>query len=176
MTLVSIDCARARRALDDRMDDRLDAAREAELQAHLARCAACREHEAGLLLVRSALRSLPEVPLPDEALAEVWARTVESPRLERPARWAAVAAAVLVAGLSFVLVHDRGPSVPGPSQAEIAKAASDARLVLGLTARAMQRSENAATRQVIAGEVKPALDRIPIRWSDEDAETRRSGT
>jgi predicted anti-sigma-YlaC factor YlaD len=177
MTLESIDCARARRALDDRMDGPLDPGREADLTAHLARCAACREHEAGLLLVRSALRSLPRAPLPDEALDAVWARTIAapSPRLERPARWAAVAAAVLVAGLALVLVRDRGPSPTRPSQAEIAQAASEARLVLGLTARAMQRSESAATRQVLAGEVKPALDRIPIRWSD-DGSDRRSGT
>src|SRR6185369_4285105 len=132
------DCARARHALDERLDGPLDPAREADLAAHLAGCAACREHEAGMLLVRSALRSLPEVPLPDEALAEVWARTVEggSARLARPARWAAVAAAVLVAGLTFVLVRKPGSPEPKPSQAEIAQAATEARLVLGLTARA----------------------------------------
>lgn len=175
----SIDCARTRRALDDRMDGPLDAAREDEVARHLARCAACREHEAGLLLVRRALRSLPSEPLPDEDLASIWSRTVDSPeeRVERSARWGAIAAAALVAGLAFALIRfGSGPSTKGPSQAEIAQAANDARLVLGLTARAMQRSERAATQQVLAGEVKPALDRIPIRWSEDSSETRRSGT
>jgi anti-sigma factor RsiW len=161
------------------MDGPLDPAREADLSAHLARCAACREHEAGLLLVRRALRALPEAPLPDEDLAQVWARTVDGPpvRLERPARWAALTAAALVAGLAIVLIQvGTGPVEPPPSQAEIAQAAQDARLALGLAARAMQRSEHAAVNQVLAGEVQPALSRIPIRWSEEGSETRRSGT
>lgn len=174
-----LDCARARRALDDRLDGPLDPARESELALHLARCAACREHEAGLLLVRRALRSLPHEPLPDEDLAAIWSRTIESPDAGagRSTGWEAILAAALVAGLAFALIRvGSGPQATGPSRAEIARAANDARLVLGLTARAMQRSEHAAARQVLAGEVKPALDRIPIRWSEDGSETRRSGT
>jgi anti-sigma factor RsiW len=173
-----LDCARSRRDLDERMDGPLDVVREAELAAHLARCAACREHESGLLLVRRALRSLPRATFPATDLAAVWARTVErGERSGRAPEWGAVAAAALVAGLTFLALRiGSGPIRTGPSQAEIAQAASDARLVLALTSQAMRRSELAAAREVLAGEVKPALDRIPIRWSEEEPETRRTGT
>ena len=62
---------------------------------------------------------------------------------------------------------------PGMTEAELQQAALEARLVLGLTSRALKRGDT-AVGQVLTGEVSPALKKVPIRWPTKDNE--RSGS
>jgi hypothetical protein len=118
--------------------------------------------------------------MPAGDLEAVWSRTVDAGRDRERFRldWRIAAAAVLIlgAGLLFTWLGRRGPSPTAPSEAEIARAADEARLVFALTAQAMRRTERAAD-QVLAEEVSPAVRRVPIRWPESThAEPRRSGT
>jgi hypothetical protein len=55
------------------------------------------------------------------------------------------------------------PRAAAPSAERLARAEREIRLVLGRTAGALRRAEQAAVREVLAGQVAPALRRIPIR-------------
>ena len=66
-----------------------------------------------------------------------------------------------------------GPIEPQPSSAEVARAAEEARLVLGLTAKALRGAKKTAIEDVLAGEVSPALQRAPIRWPGESRAGRQ---
>jgi predicted anti-sigma-YlaC factor YlaD len=175
-----LDCERARRTLEERLDERVDSERARHLRDHLERCPRCREHEEGLLLVRRALGALPVVPFPDEALAAVWRRTIEAeahPSRASRLDWRSAVAAALVAAAALFSLQLGGGRRGGPTDAEIARAARETRLVFALTARAMRRSERAAVDQVLAKEVSPAVRRIPLRWpEDQTVDSRRSGT
>ena len=182
-------CEKARQAIQERLDGPIAAEALEELHAHLAGCSACREVEAGLLAVQQALGSLPELSFPDEALEQVWDRTVRSePPATRPASWwtdwrALAAAAVVAAALLGLWALGRHRLTPsGPievarheySEQEIEAAAAEAHMVLSLTVSALRRSRHVAVRDVLAGEVSPALRRIPVRLpGSEGAEPRR---
>jgi hypothetical protein len=56
------------------------------------------------------------------------------------------------------------PQTVEPTEAELAQAAEEARMVFTLTAQALRKAERTATRDVLAGEVSGALRRVPIRW------------
>jgi anti-sigma factor RsiW len=170
------DCSEAREAIHASLDaDLMDAVQRRDLEAHLARCAPCREHAAELRRVQDALRSLPELELPEEALERVWQRTTRSSRLPFRPRLrdlvASAAAVLLVAVVGLWLYEGSAP--PGPTDAELERAAREARLVLGVASRALQRSEEVAIRDVLAEEVSPALRRAPIRWPEPSAGERR---
>ena len=167
-------CERARLALDRRFDGESQPAEELRgLTAHLEACAACRRLEAELAEVRRRLRAMPPQRFPDEALEAVWART------SRPAlgaasrtRWLYAAAAAVVAGMAVTAIGLGGlwsrPGTPGPSDAELRRAAAESRLVLQLTAQAMRRTERVAVRDVLGGDVSGALRRVPIDWPAAD--------
>ena len=185
-------CREARATIQDRLDGPVEAARARNLETHLTGCAGCREFADGLAVVREGLQAIPLLRFPDDALEEVWDRTV---RVERarfdPRSWgldwrAAVAAAVVVAAVAGMwLGGDRssegtGPVVAmadAPSPDEIARVEQEIRLVLNLTAYALHRTEQATIQGVLAGEVVPALRRIPIRFPETTrAPGRRDGT
>ena len=182
------ECRAARPLLQERMDRDLDGGERARLDTHLADCADCREFADGLDALRHAFRSLPETPMPDAALDEVWARTVDAVPWWR--RWLgfdgdtvapwrtalAGAAMVVLAGVAlWIGLADRVGNDAGPTEEEIARAAAEARSALALASDAVRRSERAAVQQVLQGEVAPALDRVPIRWPGAATE-RRNGT
>ena len=51
-----------------------------------------------------------------------------------------------------------------PTAEEVARAAEETRMVLGLTARALRDARQVAVKDVLADEVSPALRKVPIRW------------
>jgi len=165
----SLLCERARRALQDGLDGPLPTGEREVLDGHLEGCGECREYRDDLLAVREGLQALPDVPLPDDALEEVWSRTLATgappARSRKRWGWAAVAAALLVAALVWVLNPIQWTE-PAPTEEELGRAADQTRLVLALTAQALQRTEDAAVRGVLAGEVSPALHRIPLNWPE----------
>ena len=122
--------------------------------------------------IQGGLRSLPELKLPDEVLEQVWARTT-SARRTRPWYYAAAAAAIVVTVLGGVWLQQNGTD-PQPTEAELRQAALEARLVLGLTSRALREGGQKAVDRVLAGEVSEALQKVPIRWPKENVE--RSGS
>lgn len=171
-------CESLREWMHERLDGPIPAERAEELERHLRACAGCREIDDGWRRVQAELRALPEVPLPDALLAAVWARTTQKPaRPEVPARaarawWFAAAAAVLTIALLLWLAR---PDRSLPSAAEYARAERDARLALGVAARAMHVTERTAVNRVLAKEVSPVLRRIPVRWPvSTEPDPRRS--
>jgi len=167
------DCASARRAVHARLDaEPLDDRQRQRLERHLAGCDACRRLADELRAIQGGLRSLPEMQLPDEILERVWNRTT---RRSGGRSWfyAAAAAALLLAVLGGMWIERGGGAEPRMSDAELRRAAVEARLVLGLTSRALRRGGRTADR-VLTDEISPALRKVPIRWPE--AETQRSGS
>lgn len=106
-------CAEARPDLSARLDDELDQATAAALDAHLKQCPECRGHERALERVRRALRAQPAGPVPDlsgRILQRVGAEGEKvGSRRDKAQSWAesarvaaiaAVVAALVVAGAS----------------------------------------------------------------------------
>jgi len=169
-------CNQAREAVHVSLDAELmDAGLQQCLEQHLASCEACRAFADEMRSVQEELRSLPELKLPDEVLEEVWEHTTRSrPKRAWLRRWnvAAAAAALFLVVLAGVWLRNGSPPA-GPTDAELERAAMEARLVLGLTSRALQRSGEAARREVLTNEVSPALRRVPIQWHGQRAGGRR---
>jgi anti-sigma factor RsiW len=186
-----IDCARAMDAVHRRLDgDVPDTSSGEWLDRHLAGCEACRRAETELRQIQSVLRSMEPEAFPDVALERVWQETTRSPApSHRPTRRVlAIAAAAVLAALSIGLwfALEREPATvqraaaaeTAPSDRELDRAAREARLVLGLTASALRRTERVAVRRVLGESVSPAIDRIPIRWpesSDDSKDARSEG-
>jgi predicted anti-sigma-YlaC factor YlaD len=162
-------CETFRPLLHERLDGELGPDAALSLDAHLAACPDCRSAAEGLAVVRSGLLALPEHPLPAEAIEEILDRTVRDRRLGTrfAAYWPAWAGAAALAALALLLLRfPLSPSVPAEiPPGDVAKAASEARLVLSLAAGALHRAERAAGNRILAGEIAPALRRVPIRWA-----------
>lgn len=177
-----VSCETARELIHRLLDGELmDVVRRQELEDHLDSCADCSSAQEELGAVQSALGALPELPLPDAALEEVWQRTTRRGSARRPGparRWLdwrpAAAAAALALALYAAWSVDGVRTEPTPE--EVARAVEETRMVLGLTARALRdarQSAATAVREVLADEVSPALRRVPIRWPGETDEERR---
>ncbi len=162
-------CDGFRARLHQRLDGELAADAAGALDAHLAECPDCRSLAEGLAAVRSGLLALPEHPLPEASLEAILDRTARGrrPRIRLAASWPAWAGAAAVAALMLLLLRaPLPPSSPaGTSPGELARAESEARLVLALASGALHRAERAAGDRVLAGEVAPALRKVPIRWA-----------
>lgn len=179
-----IGCARAMATLQRGLDGELLAPDElARLGRHRAACARCEARAQELDAVQYALREVEAPVFPETALHAVFRQTSRAPsaRVARRARVGAamrVAVAALVAGLGLVLwLVTWSPA--GPSPAELAQAAAETRMVLGLTATALRGTERAAVRQVLGARVAPALRKLPVRWPEvttSSGDDRRSGT
>jgi hypothetical protein len=126
-----MNCKTARSLFDDHVDGALGAARERELAAHVAGCAACREELAGLERAVEVLALGDVGPASREHVAAVMAAVRSAPREEPPVNeerrerrvlpwwWLLVshaAAAAVVAAIVWGLVRERGAAVdaPGP--------------------------------------------------------------
>jgi anti-sigma factor RsiW len=172
----SWNCEVARRSIHRRLDgESLGAGEQRELDRHLESCADCRESDEDLRAVQDGLRAIPLQTMPDEALQQVLDRTVRAERKRRLHRWgldwrmaAAAVVTVGVIGIWFAF-YPHVPQSAEPTEAELAQAAEDARMVFSLTARALRKAERTATREVLAGEVSGALRRVPIRWPSPEA-------
>jgi predicted anti-sigma-YlaC factor YlaD len=152
--------------------DLIEAGVPARLSAHVDGCASCREFAAEMRAIQRALRALPAEQLPDAALEEVWRRTVRRRAWTRPRVLAASAAAIVVIALAGLRLGPE-PAPAGPSEEELQHASREARMVLRLASGALRRTEQAAFKTVLAGEVSSALRRVPIRWPDREDAGRR---
>jgi hypothetical protein len=142
------------------------AAREAtagpDMDAHLARCADCREALRDYEAVREALRAAPTLRFPDDALEEVWDRTVRARGVRTSHRraaalWGGLAAAGLLGAVLLGAPHEVRD--PGPTRGEVLRAAAQLDYVLRLTDRQIRRQGTRALRVVLDDEVAPALRR-----------------
>ena len=192
-------CGRVRPLLHETMDRELTSRERGEVDAHLASCVDCAEFAEGLETVRTTLASLPAAPFPDDALQEVFARTIDAePRWRawlpstgwRVALTGAAALALAGAALwtgwngaalrpdpgSEVAVGD--PTVAASSVAneeQLRRALEETRYALALAAGAVRRSGRAAVEDVLQGAVAPALHRIPVRFPASGDGPRRDG-
>ena len=111
-----------RDALPDYLNDRLDAARRREVEAHLTGCATCREELSLLRALRATVRRAPAVD------AEAIAASIPAYRAPVRRRWAtsgriaAAIVAIAVGGTSIVLLRDRPPAGPVEPSRPIAEA------------------------------------------------------
>jgi hypothetical protein len=120
---------------------------------------------------------MPAFDLPDEVREQVTSSTVErSRRVERwsrglPGQWRAGAAAAVLAlavGGTWWMSASREAA---PSDAELARAAEQLELVLGLTSRALATVERATVQDVLNGNVLPAVARTPLVWPAATVDT-----
>jgi len=155
--------------------DLMDVTERQGMESHLAVCSECAEEAGQLREMQDLLRGMAEQPMPDDAMDEVWERTIQAPPT-RPGRrrhdWRfAAAAAVVVLGTWIGLRFS--PFVDGSRPDDDAqRAAQEVRMVLQLTANALKRSEEIAYREVFAEEVSPALQKVGIRWPQTSRERR----
>jgi anti-sigma factor RsiW len=164
-------CVEAREIIHEMLDGPMPANRADALEDHLEDCHACRVFREELVLVQRGLRDLREIAMPDDALEEVWERTVRvEGRVVDLSSWrrswkrlASAAAVVLVATIAVWMLRPSQPTVPTEREIEIARAQLEQ--VLSLTGSAIKRTESAAVERVIEGKVSPALQRIPILGS-----------
>ena len=159
------------RVLDN---DLMEATERQGMEAHLAVCSECAETAGQLREMQDLLRGMAEQPMPDDAMDEVWQRTVRAPRARTPRRrvdWRFAAAAAVVIFISWIGV--RLYPVPGTDRAKAEQAAQEVRMVLQLTANALRRTEEVAFRKVFAEEVSPALQKVGILWPQ--ASRKRDG-
>ena len=142
-------------------DDNLGALPEA-VRAHLAACGACRDFTDDLESLSHALRALPRVPLPPNALDAVWRETIHARPGGLPTSagfWRLAAAASFVAALStatLYFVFAPAPP-PRPSAVELARASAQAEMVFGYTARALAATLDATTDRILASKISPAV-------------------
>lgn len=153
--------------------DLMDAGDRQEMEEHLASCDGCRRADAELRTIQQSLRAMPADSLPDDVLDSVWTSTTKSGG-GRVYRWGlAAAAAVLVVSL-LGLWQFGPPGAVEPTQAELDRATEEARMVFGLTAQALRKTERAAFKSVLAEEVSPALRSVPIQWPSPSAGRRNN--
>jgi hypothetical protein len=183
-----MNCDRAREIGHALLDgDLMQAARRQAFDTHVRGCSSCREWWDDLATMQRGLRELPQPGFPDSALEELWAATSRGPAAAAPRfrfdwRPLAAAAALTLAllGLSGLseLPRDRSTTAPQAlhTEQEIAQATEQARLVFQLTARAINKAERTAVREIV-DEVSPALRRMPLRWSapEDDDEPNKQG-
>jgi hypothetical protein len=111
-----MNCERAEELLSDHLEGSLHEILRAELEAHLGRCAACRELRSALDDVVGALRAFPDLDAPAGLAERAAALARRSPVVVRPAvvlpHWAQAAAAgfaLIALGTILMLV---GPEKP----------------------------------------------------------------
>ncbi len=156
-------CARARAAIHERRDETLDAAHRARLERHLASCVDCAAFGDEIDVVSEALGGLPRLRLSDAALESVLERTVRA-RRRRVARAGLAGAAAAAVVLAAALILARDPSPPlseAPDAAALERARSGVELALGVSGRALRRTEEIAKRSASA-RIAPAFERVPF--------------
>jgi predicted anti-sigma-YlaC factor YlaD len=132
------------------------------VSSHLATCRACRDFKDDLESLSHALRALPRVPLPPDALDAVWRETIHARPGGLPTSagfWRLAAAASFVAALStatLYFVFAPAPP-PRPSAVELARASAQAEMVFGYTARALAATLDATTDRILASKISPAV-------------------
>ena len=155
-------CEDVRRHIHEAHDDDRAAVLPELVRAHIAGCTACRDFEEDLRSLGHALRALPRVPLPADALDAGWRETVRA-RPEAASTmlgfWRLAAAAAFVTVFSTTSLYFMFAPTPskGPSPVELARASAQAEMVFGYTARALAATREAAADRVLGSKVSPAV-------------------
>jgi len=115
--MTTMDCQRAEELLSDHLEDALHPILRAELDAHLARCAACGPLRAAVAEVVEALRAFPDLDAPAGLAGRAAAAALAAPRpVIRPAivlpSWVQAAAAGLALIALGTLLAVVGPERP----------------------------------------------------------------
>jgi predicted anti-sigma-YlaC factor YlaD len=117
--MTTMDCPRAEELLSDHLEDALHPILRAELDAHLAGCAACAALRAALAEVVGALRAFPDVDAPDGLAARAATAALAAARnvVVRPAivlpSWVQAAAAglaLIAIGTALMVVGPERPT------------------------------------------------------------------
>ena len=124
-------CDKVRRLMTDHVDGVLRPGRSEAVREHLASCEACRGEEAAARMVVEVLASLPELPLPEDALPRLEARLAFLPPSVAPPRRGvlhafvlpyaaglATAALLLLVVLPLFSANPPSPAAPGELGAE----------------------------------------------------------
>jgi len=156
-------CGEVADLLEAFVDGELDPTATAAIEAHLARCAPCREQRRAAYAVREWLRALPEYDTPERVLAAV-RRTVAAETARpsaRSPRWAwrtAAAAALVVAAAIGVLWWHGSQRAQTPPPSQVAEATAQARLALHYVAEITRHVGLQATRSALVENLlDPAL-------------------
>jgi anti-sigma factor RsiW len=169
-----VNCEQAMERIHQVLDgDLMEAADRRELELHIEGCAGCRQASSELHTIQRSLRSLDMTSFSDTALETVWNRTTRQRGGRRIHDWGGLAAAAMLAFALLGVWEVGGPREATPTQAELDAATEQARMVLGLTAKALRRTERAAVGKVLADEVSPALNSVPIQWPGSSTTGRR---
>lgn len=152
-----IDCPNGdvRDALPDYLHDRLDPARRAEVETHLATCDACRAELALLRDLRATMRRAPEVDVAAIAAAIAPHRVVSKRSWVAGWRAAAAVAAIAVGGTSIALLRSRAPDRPGDVTPYVRAESTSARDAVPIAA--------AQPRPEVPAIVRPAPAEEPVR-------------
>ncbi len=151
-------CDLARRLLHESLERELVPAESERLEAHLARCPACRELREDLPGLLADLASLPSPGMPPDLREKIRARTVEAPRtrLGRVALLAAAAMLTIALVLPPVL---RSPAPGGAASLDAVAAADQVRLALALAGRGIAEAGERGLAITVGDALAPALAR-----------------
>ena len=157
--------------------DPLDSASVARLQRHLACCTDCTTAADELEQLQSSLRELSKIRLPEDTLEQVWGRTSRRRWLSAgswslPEWGLAAAAAILALVLIGVWQFGVEPGMTGdgrtivdvsPDEQDVDRAVAELKMVFGVTAQALHRTETALD-EVLIERISPALEKTSIPW------------
>lgn len=158
----TLSCDRASGLVEACVDGDLPPAERALIADHAAACPACAEQIALAERIRAQLRRLPRQDAPPRVIASIKARArterpaaAVDPRWRRPL-WAALAAAVLLVAVAVSLLT---PDRHAPSDAELIRAADEARYALARVAQLTSQATRDAGRELSPRLLaRPAMD------------------
>ena len=165
-----LQCPEARAAIQARLDEPLPADRQSALFSHLRECEACSAYQAELGTMRDALRSMPPFRLPAELREDVRSATGSHDSrvawffqgfVGRRRRAAVAAVLALAVGATWWTLRSPGPQY---SDAEVARAAEDLELALGLAGGALTEVQRITRQDVLAESVLVAMRHISLPW------------
>ncbi len=120
---MNMKCAKVRRMLSLVLDNEAPIAVMAQVEEHIARCAACRREFEELKAVKRLLTSVPAPEMPPYLTAKTIARLREAEKSYRPVvsvLWRIAALLLIVVGLGLGVVIGRGLTGNGVISEEIA--------------------------------------------------------
>lgn len=160
-----MDCNEVKSRLDELVDGELSPERQADLRAHLARCATCDAEVRGALDLRAQLAALPKrVPPARDLWPEIAARIATTHGVVRRRMWprvagiAAVAAGIVVASL-VTLQQDSAPMPVASSGGEVVVAVDPG---LRLAAQSMLDSAELDGRTLPSGAADTVRENLEI--------------
>ncbi len=160
------------------VDDRLSGAESTKIEEHMLVCEECRERREAVRAIGVELRRLPVEAFPEETLRELFAKTVDAVPPSRlpsrspwPIKTVARAAAIFLAfSVSWISWNQYGVA----RRSEVSRSAIQVRYIVGTTARALHRVEQAAVADVLIRGLAEPLHRISSQWLERIPLTKGS--